>query len=243
MKTRSFVVVCLLALVTVAIDAQQQGQGQAQGQGVGVQRVTQPSGPPPTLVAEVQTMFNALKNNITRSADKMPEDKDGWSPTPDVEPGRLLSHIVTTTTVRASRWRVKRSGRRSTRAAKHRGRQGSEEVDIDRLLAESFARCDKAFAADAGEPDGASGQLSKIGALIYDTQHISEHYGNITYMRLQGMVPPSSAGRSQPRGRITDEATFVRVRRHCRRLLHAGTPPPPPAPPPSKGSRIAQEPA
>jgi len=37
---------------------------------------------------------------------------------------------------------------------------------------------------------------SKFGALFYNTQHINEHYGNIvTYMRLQGMVPPSSAPR------------------------------------------------
>ena len=41
-----------------------------------------------------------------------------------------------------------------------------------------------------------TGNRSKIGALIYDTQHINEHYGNIvTYMRLQGLVPPSSAPR------------------------------------------------
>jgi regulator of extracellular matrix RemA (YlzA/DUF370 family) len=32
--------------------------------------------------------------------------------------------------------------------------------------------------------------------MFYNTQHINEHYGNIvTYMRLQGLVPPSSAPR------------------------------------------------
>jgi len=35
--------------------------------------------------------------------------------------------------------------------------------------------------------------------------HINEHYGNIvTYMRLNGMVPPSTAGRMKKQGRIPD---------------------------------------
>jgi len=204
MRTRSFVVICSLTLVTVAVSGQQQGQGQAQGQGGG-QRGNQPSGPPPTLVAEVQTMFNALKNNITRSAEQFPEDKYGWSPTPDVRTwGGLLSHIADDNNGAcfALAGETQRppsldSGGQPTEAGK-----GLKKADIDRLLAESFARCDKAFAAVTPENMmERQGNRSKIGALIYDTQHISEHYGNIvTYMRLQGMVPPSSAGRGRGRG-------------------------------------------
>jgi DinB superfamily len=182
MKTKSFVVVCSLALATVAIAAQQ--------------------GPPPTLVAEVQTMFNALKNNITRSAEQFPEDKYDWSPTPDVRTwGGLLSHIADDNNGAcfalagdAQRPPSLDSGGKPTEAGK-----GLKKADINRLLAESFARCDKAFAAVAPETMmERQGSRSRIGALIYDTQHISEHYGNIvTYMRLQGMVPPSSAGRGR----------------------------------------------
>jgi hypothetical protein len=41
-----------------------------------------------------------------------------------------------------------------------------------------------------------SGRGSKIGMLMYNTSHINEHYGNlVTYMRLNNMVPPSTAGR------------------------------------------------
>jgi len=202
MRTRSFVVVCSLALATVAIAGQQQGQGQGQGQGMAGQRGTAPSGPPPTLVAEVQTMFNSLKNNITRSAEQFPEDKYDWSPTPDVRTwGGLLSHIADDNNGacfalagEAQRPPSLDSGGKPTEAGK-----GLKKADINRLLAESFARCDKAFTVVTPENMmERQGNRSKIGALIYDTQHISEHYGNIvTYMRLQGMVPPSSAGRGR----------------------------------------------
>jgi uncharacterized damage-inducible protein DinB len=72
-----------------------------------------------------------------------------------------------------------------------------KKADIVKLLGESFARCDKAFAAvtpeNMLERATPTSTRSKLGMLVYDTQHINEHYGNIvTYMRLQGLVPPSS---------------------------------------------------
>ncbi|MNC95706.1 hypothetical protein D3C83_128910 [compost metagenome] len=46
------------------------------------------------------------------------------------------------------------------------------------------------------EASGLRPGMTKIGALIYNTSHTNEHYGNlVTYMRLQGLVPPSSQGR------------------------------------------------
>ena len=38
-----------------------------------------------------------------------------------------------------------------------------------------------------------TGDLPKLSALEFNTHHDFEHYGNIvTYMRLKGLVPPSS---------------------------------------------------
>ena len=46
------------------------------------------------------------------------------------------------------------------------------------------------------ESAGGRGNRTKLGNLIYNTSHINEHYGNlVTYLRLKGMVPPSSAPR------------------------------------------------
>ena len=158
--------------------------------------------PLPTLVVEVQNIFNNIKANMTKAADQFPEDKYSWAPTPDVRSwGGLLSHIIDDNNGAcfllagepSAQPRLDNAGK-PTDAGK-----GMTKADIVKGLADSFARCDKAFAAVTTEnmlERNGTGNRSKIGAMIYNTQHINEHYGNIvTYMRLQGMVPPSSAPR------------------------------------------------
>jgi hypothetical protein len=71
------------------------------------------------------------------------------------------------------------------------------KADLEKALADSFALCDKAFAAvtEANMMER-NGNRSKIGTLMYNTSHINEHYGNfVTYMRLNNLVPPSTAAR------------------------------------------------
>lgn len=158
--------------------------------------------PLPGLLAEVRTIFNNIKTNITRAAEQFPEDKYGWAPVPTVRTwGGLMSHIVDDNNgacfllagEATSQERLDTGGQ-LTEAGKN-----LKKADIVAKLAESFARCDKAFDAvtDANmtERNGTLNR-SKFGVLFYNTQHINEHYGNIvTYMRLQGLVPPSSAPR------------------------------------------------
>jgi hypothetical protein len=187
-------------------------QGQTMGAGQGTTPATGQTGlragaPPPLVgpIVEVQNMFNALKTNITKAADQFPEDKYEWSPTPDVRTwGGLLSHVADDNN--GSCFAL--SGDAGTRPPNldNNGKptdagKGLKKADIVKLLGESFARCDKAFAAvtpeNMLERATATSTRSKLGALVYDTQHISEHYGNIvTYMRLQGLVPPSTAART-----------------------------------------------
>ena len=189
MKAFVLTVICV-AVLAVGAAARQQTAAPAQPR------------PLPTLVVEVQTIFNNIKNNMTKAADQFPEDKYSWSPTPEVRTwAGLLSHIVDDNNgacfllagETAAQPRLDNGGK-PTDAGKD-----MKKADIVKALAESFARCDKAFAAVTTEnmlERNGTGNRSKIGALIYDTQHINEHYGNIvTYMRLQGMVPPSSAPR------------------------------------------------
>src|SRR5262245_20700419 len=205
MSMRNAGVMFACCVVFAAIGAAQQGTGAGQAattQTTGAAPTTQGRGGPlPTLVVEVQNMFNRLKRNITASAEQFPEDKYAWSPTPDVRTwGGLLGHIADDNN--GACWQMAGDAARPagldsdgkpTEAAK-----GLKKADIVRLLGESFARCDKAFAAVTPENMmERQGNRSKIGVLIYDTQHISEHYGNIvTYMRMQNMVPPSTAART-----------------------------------------------
>jgi uncharacterized damage-inducible protein DinB len=80
-----------------------------------------------------------------------------------------------------------------------------------KALAESFVYCDGQYAAmtdAAGLPEvtfdaGGEGarvpiRMPRLSVLAFHAQHAFEHYGNVvTYMRLKGLVPPSS----EPRGR------------------------------------------
>lgn len=154
---------------------------------------------PPSLVTEVQNMFNTLKGYITKAASQFPEDKLTWQPTPTVRSwARLIAHISDDNNGACSGLAgVQRPARLDTEDTQNSAANKMSKADLEKALADSFALCDKAFAAvtDANMMER-NGNRSKIGTLIYDTSHINEHYGNIvTYMRLNTMVPPSTAGR------------------------------------------------
>jgi hypothetical protein len=154
---------------------------------------------PPTLVAEVQTTFNAIKGNITKAAAQFPEDKFTWQPTPLVRSwARLVAHIVDDNNGACSPLLgQQRPPRLDTEDSANSAANKMTKADLEKALGDSFALCDKAFAAvtDANMMER-NGNRSKIGTLIYNTSHINEHYGNIvTYMRLNNLVPPSTAAR------------------------------------------------
>lgn len=154
---------------------------------------------PPTLVAEVQNMFNPIKGNITKSAEQFPEEKSTWQPTPEVRSwARLIAHITDDNNGACSTIvGVPRPPRVDSEDSANSTANKASKADLIKGLADSFALCDKAFGMVTPENMmERSGNRSKIGTLMYNTSHINEHYGNlVTYMRLNNMVPPSTADR------------------------------------------------
>ena len=74
------------------------------------------------------------------------------------------------------------------------------KAELSKALADSIAYCDKVI---AGMDDKKGMELIKFFAgatprlmvLAFNTAHNYEHYGNlVTYMRINKIVPPSSAG-------------------------------------------------
>jgi hypothetical protein len=184
MKKRVVLFACVLAIAAAAA-AQQPPAGASQQ--------------PASLVTEVQNVFNAIKGYITKAAAQFPEDKNTWQPTPAVRSwARLIAHVADDNNgACAGLVGLPRPARLDTEDTQNSAANKITKADLEKALADSFALCDKAFAAvtDANMMER-NGNRSKIGTLIYDTSHINEHYGNIvTYMRLNGMVPPSTAGR------------------------------------------------
>jgi uncharacterized damage-inducible protein DinB len=183
------------ASLSVSLFAQTPAAGQPQ----------QPPPPLPGLVAEVRTMYTNIHSNITKAVEQFPADKLTWQPTPAVRSwARLIGHI--TDDNNGACYLLAGETTRPARVdATDNQDSPANKLSKDDLLKgykESVERCNKAFAAvtdaNLAERAGPTSPRSKIGALVYNTSHTNEHYGNIvTYMRLNNMVPPSSAPRGQ----------------------------------------------
>ena len=188
-----------LSMVCVAVLGAGVGAFQAQGAGGGRQAAPPPT-PPASVSAEVSGFYNTIAGYISRSAELVPADKYTWQPTPDVRSyARMFAHIVDDNNgacsaiagVPAPATRV------DTGSAGNWAADKMPKADIVKALNDSIALCQKAFSmVDQANMMEMSGRRTKIGNLIYNTSHINEHYGNlVTYLRLNGMVPPSSAPR------------------------------------------------
>jgi hypothetical protein len=148
----------------------------------------------PSPSAEIKQAYNRIKNNLTKAAEKMPEDQYGFKASPDIRTfGALIAHIADaqTGTCNAVLGEPK-AGTAGSKTAK---------ADLVAALTDSFADCDKAIDSitDANLAQAVkirNREVSKIGALAGVIIHSNEEYGYLAvYMRLKGVVPPSSEGR------------------------------------------------
>jgi hypothetical protein len=159
---------------------------------------------PQSLIAEVQRLYAAVGTNATGAADAFPEDKYTWQPTPDI---RTWAQLVAHMTDDAYNNCAVISGMTAAPPSVERGQPPPNSKSKAELVAGFKAAvdtCNKAFAAltpaNMLDPAGGRGNASKLGQLITITSHANEHYGNmVTYMRLQNLVPPSTAN-APPRG-------------------------------------------
>jgi uncharacterized damage-inducible protein DinB len=146
---------------------------------------------PSGMAAEVTQSYTAVKNNILKTADKMPDADYSFKPTPEVRSfAEVLDHVADsqmhTCAAIAGDQKTASAGGKATKA------------DVAAALNDAFAECDKAYGslsdANAAEPvKTPRGQRSKLGLLADNTGHDREQYGILAmYLRLKGIVPPSS---------------------------------------------------
>jgi hypothetical protein len=77
----------------------------------------------------------------------------------------------------------------------------TSKADLVAALKESSAICDAAFDSltEANASQLAAMGKSRLGLLEFNFGHSNEEYGyGSVYLRLKGVVPPSSAGRGRP---------------------------------------------
>jgi hypothetical protein len=192
---KSFAPICLSVCLTVGLSAQTAGGQRGQG------TPGAPPTPPASTSAEVLGFYTNIANFIVRTAAMVPAEKLTWQPTPEVRSfARLFAHIVDDNNGACSA--IAGVTPPATRMDTGNEKDGwaankMTKADLEKALADSVALCNKAFAAvDQTNMMEMQGRRTKIGLLIYNTSHINEHYGNlVTYLRLNNMVPPSSAPR------------------------------------------------
>jgi uncharacterized damage-inducible protein DinB len=147
------------------------------------------------LSADVERAYSEIKNNILRSAEKMPEENYDFRPAPRVRTfGQILGHIAQEQYLYF--------------CAPIKGEQKSVDIertktaksDLIAALKDSFSYCDAVYGkmtdAEATQIVNTGGsQSTKLRLLWMNIVHDESHYGNlVTYLRMKGIVPPSTEG-------------------------------------------------
>jgi hypothetical protein len=147
-------------------------------QGAGTSAAAPPKAAAEASTAAARRNFADVSGQIMKAAALVPADKYTYRPTQSVRTvGQLLAHIAdgynyfcATAAGRKVEWS-----------------DSIEKGNTDKAtLAQKLEQSTDACAAAYGGP-------GQIGALIDNVAHTNLHYGNIiTYMRMLGLVPPSS---------------------------------------------------
>jgi len=150
--------------------------------------------PADPLSGTLKTLWDGVKRNIVESAEKMPEANYAFKPTPDVRTfGELLGHVANSNFNYCARVKGEKNPNEGNDIEKK-----TAKADVQKGLADSFAYCDGVY---GGMTDAKAMEMMKMGQgeaprarlLIGNISHDNEHYGNlVTYMRLKGLVPPST---------------------------------------------------
>ena len=148
----------------------------------------------PSISKEAMQAYTGLKTNLTKLADKVDADTYNYKPVDTIRTiGGLIGHIADSQMMGCSAANGEmKPGTASKMTAK---------ADLVAALKASFDECDKAFAAltDANLNDPIKtrrGERSRLTTLMGLIIHGNEEYGYTSvYLRMKGIVPPSSEPR------------------------------------------------
>lgn len=141
-------------------------------------------------------VWNGVSDYIVRAAEKMPAEKYSFKPTETVMTfAQLVGHLADSNYYFCATALGEKPPASSIR------KEMSTKEQIVPALKESVAYCGKAYSAltDASAVEKLKffgGEHTRAGVLSFHAGHAYEHYGNlVTYLRMNGLVPPSSEPR------------------------------------------------
>jgi uncharacterized damage-inducible protein DinB len=143
----------------------------------------------------IKTRYDIIKRDIVEAAEAMPEGEYSFRATPQVRTfAQIIGHIADSQNFFCG---VAAGSNTGYADAIEKGT--SSKAALVKALKDSVAACDEIYGKiDAMNvlslvPAGKGDALRSM-MLLDNISHDNEHYGNIvTYMRLKGHVPPSTA--------------------------------------------------
>ena len=160
---------------------------------LGAQAPAKEASAPVSAMSDVGRSWKQSTDYLTRSATAVPDSLYSYRPIASVRTfGQLLGHVAGTQNMLCA---MVLGDKVPAEDAIEKTR--TTKAALVQALAESNTYCERAYAL----PDDAVGGTidvfgrpgTKRSALMLNATHNYEHYGNIiTYMRMNGMVPPSS---------------------------------------------------
>jgi len=137
--------------------------------------------------------YTAIQNILLHSAEKMPEENYSFKPVASVRTyGQIVGHVADAQYLFCSIALGEKKPDVKVEQTK------SSKADLVAALKEAFSYCGKAY---DGMTDASGTQMvklfgddtPKLSVLTVNNMHSIEHYGNlVTYMRMKGIVPPTS---------------------------------------------------
>jgi uncharacterized damage-inducible protein DinB len=172
----------------------------------GQQAAANPANPPVNpLSTWLRNAYMGNRNNITRSAEKMPEENYGMRPGAQEEVrtfGQQVGHIANYNYL----WCSQAKGEKNPAAGNLE--KLSTKAEFLKALGDAFAYCDGVYNAltdasgmemiDITQESGRQTRSLRMALLILNYGHNNEIYGNIvTYLRMKNIVPSSSEPKPQ----------------------------------------------
>jgi uncharacterized damage-inducible protein DinB len=149
------------------------------------------------LSTDLKNSYNGTKNTVMRAAEEMPEADYSFKASPmERTYGEMVAHIAEVQTALCGN--AKGAPKKSDAGSK------TTKADLVAALKESFDFCDGVYDsmtdAEAANMVTMFGprKATKLAVLNFNITHDNEMYGQmVVYLRIKGLVPPSSQ-RRQP---------------------------------------------
>lgn len=147
--------------------------------------------------------YNGMKLNLTEAAQKFGDADYGFRPAPEIRTfGGQLAHVANSQFGACAAVR----GEANPNQGQNLEQTKTTRADIIQALADSFTFCDPAFATLTDQSAAelvrqGMNEASRGGILSNLIAHGNEEYGILTvYLRLKGLVPPSTERAARGRG-------------------------------------------